>query len=154
MVEQTWMTRLIVFLTLWLGSCLYALWRGGAPERIGALIFLLAAICSAALQSQSQHFQAVEAGVLLVDCLVLLGFASLSIASERFWPLWMSGMQAVQVLSHAAIALNPHVLPWGYWKALTLWSYPMLGLLVVATWRHARRQGRGLAPSWKNFSPP
>lgn len=104
------------------------------------MISVLAAISSVLLQSHSEHFQSVEAGVLLLDCLALPGFAALLIAFERFWPLWMSGMQAVQVLSHAAIAVNPHVLPWGDWKPLTLWSDPMPRLLAVATWRHATRQ--------------
>lgn len=149
------MTRLILFLVLWLGSCGYALVRGGAPERIGAAIFLAAALLSAVVQSPAGvHFHAVEIGVLLVDLGVFAGFFGLALLAERFWPIWMSAMQAVAVLSHLAIALNPKVIPWGYWNAATLWSYPMLLLLVFATAQHRRRLARsGADPSWRRSSP-
>lgn len=148
------MSRLILFLVLWLGSCGYALVRGGAPERIGAGIFLAAALTSAAVESPAgAHFHMVEIGVLLVDLAVLAGFFALALFAERFWPIWMSAMQAVPVLSHLAIALNPQVIPWGYWNAATLWSYPMLLLLMFATARHRRRLARsGADPSWRGSS--
>jgi hypothetical protein len=147
------MTRLILFLLLWLGCCLYALLRGGAPERIGAGLFLIGAVASALLQSPgASHFQGVETGVLIVDAGLLVGFVILSLFAERFWPIWMSAMQAVLTLSHLAAALNPRVLPWGYWNAETLWSYPMLLLLAFGTWRQGRRRAMGHAPSWKTFS--
>ena len=148
------MARLILFLILWLGCCFYALARGGAPERIGAAVFLAAALLSLALEQPSgARWNSVELGVLIVDLAVFAGFFMLAVAANRFWPLWMSGMQGVQVFSHFAIALDAKVIPWAYWNAQTLWAYPMLVLLAVATWRHRLRVRRqGADPSWRRFS--
>jgi hypothetical protein len=145
------MTRLILFLLVWLGCCAYALIRGGAPEKIGAAIFLAAALLSAVLEEPAgSRFDSVETGVLLVDLAVLAGFVTLSLTADRFWPIWMSGMQGVQVLSHFAIAVNATVIPWAYWNAQTLWSYPMLILLAAATaWHRFRLRTRGADPSWR-----
>lgn len=148
------MARLILFLILWLGCCFYALARGGAPEKIGAAIFLAAALLSVALeQPNGARWNSVELGVLAVDLAVFVGFFMLSVGANRFWPLWMSGMQGVQVFSHFAIALDAKVIPWAYWNAQTLWAYPMLVLLAVATLRHrSRLRRRGADPSWRRFS--
>jgi hypothetical protein len=145
------MSRLILFLVLWLGCCGFALWRGGAPERIGSAIFLVAAVLSALFQHpKGSRFDSVEVGMLLVDMGVLAGFVLLAVVANRFWPLWMSGMQGVQVFSHLAIALNPEVIPWAYWNAETLWSYPMLVLLFCGTIAHRRRlRILGADASWK-----
>lgn len=148
------MIRLILFLVLWLGCCLYALLRGGAPEKIGAAIFLSAALLSMALaEPAGSRFDSVEAGVLLVDLGVLAGFMAMAIMSTRFWPIWMSGMQGVQVFSHFAIAVNATVIPWAYWNAQTLWSYPMLILLAAATsWHRLRLRTAGADPCWRRSS--
>ena len=148
------MIRLILFLVLWLGCCLYALMRGGAPEKIGASIFLTAALLSmVSAEPAGSRFDSVETGVLLVDLGVLAGFLALALTASRFWPIWMSGMQGVQVLSHFAIAVNATVIPWAYWNAQTLWAYPMLLLLAAATaWHRSRLRTMGADPSWRRSS--
>jgi hypothetical protein len=145
------MSRVILFLVIWLGCCGYALWRGGPPERIGASLFLVATLASAAVQSpEGARFITIDPGVLTVDLALLASLLVLAFLADRFWPLWMSAMQAVAVLSHTAIALNPDVIPWGYWRAAALWSYPMLLLLAFATWSHQQRlKSAGADPSWK-----
>ena len=148
------MSRLILFLIVWLGCCAFALARGGAPERIAAAIFLAAALLSLAVeQPQGSRFDSVEVGVLVIDLAVLAGFLILSATANRFWPIWMAAMQGVQVLSHFAIAVNATIIPWAYWNAQTLWSYPMLGLLALATLWHLRRvKACGVDPSWRTSS--
>ncbi|NNM77977.1 hypothetical protein HJG53_13800 [Sphingomonas sp. ID1715] len=147
------MTRLILFLILWLGCCLYALIRGGGPEKIGGIIFLAAALLSLAVeQPEGSRWNSVELGMLLVDLAVFVSLLTLAVAANRFWPLWMSGMQGVQVFSHFAIALDAKVIPWAYWNAQTLWSYPMLALLAAATsWHRSRLRRQGADPSWRRF---
>ena len=145
------MTRLILFLVLWLASCVYALVRGGGPERIGALTLLAAALLSAFVEEpEGSRFDSIEIGMLLVDLSVFAAFFALALFADRFWPLWMSGMQGVQVFSHFAIAINANIIPWAYWNAQTLWSYPMLLLLAAATaWHRARLRRSGADPSWR-----
>lgn len=149
------MTRLILFSTILVLVCGYALARGGAPERIGALIFLLAGtLTPLVISSMETRYRHVERGALLIDLIVLALFLLLALTTRRFWPLWMTGMQGVILISHLS-GVAPGVIPWMYGNAIALWSYPMLGLLAVATWRHQRRLAAfGADNSWALSSSP
>jgi hypothetical protein len=118
------------------------------------MIFLAAALLSLAVeQPKGERWNSVELGMLMVDVAVFAGFLAMAVVANRFWPLWMSGMQGVQVFSHFAIALDAKVIPWAYWNAQTLWAYPMLVLLATASWLHRSRLRRqGVDPSWRRFS--
>lgn len=149
------MLRIAFFLALFIGACAYALARGGAPERVAVGIFagglLLTALTATA--SYVARFSGLEIGILIVDSIMLAAFVILSLHAERYWPIWMSGMQAVEVLSHLPMLIAPDVLPQAYTTITALWSYPMLVLLIVATYRHRRRIARyGKDASWSVFS--
>lgn len=136
-------------------SCLYALIRGGAPERIGAVIFILAVLVTplAASSMQGKAFRTPELGLLLIDAAMLIAFLALTLTSSRFWPIWMSGLQAVQVAGHLARLADPGLIYWAYGVAQGLWSYPMMALLAAATWRHRERLRRfGVDNAWRNSS--
>jgi hypothetical protein len=132
----------------------YALLRGGAPERIGAAIIILGSALTVALGSAWAHrFEHVETGIVAVDVAVLLGFVLLAVFSDRFWPLWVSALQAIGVLTHLARALEPNLMPWAYGVALAMGVYPMLLLVALGTWRHRKRMATGAAdPSWSRSS--
>lgn len=147
------MTRLILFSLLLVLVCGYALARGGAAERIGALIILLGSVLTPLVTSSgATRFRHVEHGALLVDLIGLVLFFILALTTRRFWPLWMTAMQGVGSISHLAI-LAPGVIPWMYGNAIALWGYPMLLLLAAATWRHRQRLAeRGADSSWARSS--
>jgi hypothetical protein len=158
-----WLHRLVwnvlIFLTCLAACCSYALWRGGAPERIGAIIFIMATTLTvAAATSLRPAFRSLEAGILVVDTVVFVAFLLLALRSRRFWPLWMTGLQAVQVAGHAAQLASPEMMPWAYSVAQGIWSYPMMALLVAGTWRHQTRLGlKGpdtpWLSSWRTSAP-
>jgi len=133
--------RFEFFILLVAVSCLYAAIRGGAPERITALLLLTAFILSLLLRSPHGSYTHVEVGIFLVDVGLFAALYLLSILSTRFWPIWMSGMQGVEVLAHCAI-LAPPVTPFAYAVMIDFWGYPMSVLLIVATRRHRLRLGR------------
>lgn len=143
------------FWTAFLVCCLYALIRGGAPERIGAAIFIAAVILTglAVSSMEGQAYRILEVGQLLVDGAMLVAFLVLALITTRFWPIWMSGLQAVQVAAHLAKLADPELIYWAYGVGQAFWSYPMMALLGAATWRHQRRLKQfGADRPWRTFS--
>ncbi len=148
------MDHKIIFWGLTALCCGYALLRGGAPERIGAAIIIVGSLLTVALGSAwADRFEYVEVGIFLVDVVVLIAFVALAVLADRYWPLWVSALQAIGVLAHVARALEPNLMPWAYGVALAMGVYPMLLLLALGTWRHRSRMAVERAdPSWLRSS--
>lgn len=145
-----------LFISMQLATSAYALLRGGAPERIVGALMPAAYIGTVVFQSQFPvRFHGVELGIFIVDCAMLAALLAVALRAERFWPIWMTGLQAVAVAAHLAKMANPAVIPWAYAAMLSFWSYPMMAMLVIGTWRHRRRMAeRGADRSWSSSSPP
>ena len=141
--------RMLVFAVCLLGCCAYALARGGRPEKIGALTLLAGSVLSAAAMSPAVgRFATVEIGVMLVDLAVLAVFVALALATDRYWPLWVSALQLIGVLAHAARLADPEMMRNGYAFLLAVWSYPMLLAIALGTRAHHRRtRDRPAAPA-------
>lgn len=128
--------------------CGYALLRGGIDARIVALLCLGGTLSTMfALSPLAERFQGVEGSMLLVDLGVLAGFVAVALQSSRFWPLWVAGLQLTASFAHALKAIDLDLLPHAYGAAVAFWSYPILFILVVATWRGRRRMMPADAPS-------
>jgi hypothetical protein len=130
------MTRLILFNLLLFGSCGYALLRGTRDAQIIAVVTLLASFASFALFSR---YTDVESGVLVVDLLTFAAFTAVALKSDRFWPLWISGLQLTTSFGHLIKAWEDQLVPLAYAIALRSWSYPIQIILAVAVWRSQRR---------------
>jgi len=81
----------------------------------------------------------VEGGALAVDLAVLIAFTFVALQSDRFWPLWVAGLQLTTSVAHFLKALDPHLIPQAYGLAVRFWSYPILVILAVGSWRAHRR---------------
>lgn len=135
--------RFLLYGALMWGVCLYALFKGGRDERIAAACLLIATYSTALVASpMALRFQQVEMPIMLVDGAFFLVLLGISLRSEKFWPLWLTAMQGLTVLSHLAPYV-PHVLPWAYGNALAIWSYPMLIVLGFVVHRHHRSRKAG-----------
>ena len=78
---------------------LYALLRGRRDERQVGIIFVVGVIATElVLPPRQERFEGVETHLMLVDVAVFLGFSWVAIRSERFWPLWIAGLQLVRSL--------------------------------------------------------
>jgi hypothetical protein len=146
------MLKLLVFNSLLLVCCGYALLRGGAPERFGAGIFLVATASTVlAASGPASRFGSVELGILIVDVGMLLALSILALRAERFWPLWVTALQLIGAAGHAIKLADPEGFPWTYAFALAFWSYPMLLILALGTWRHQMRLAKfGVDRSWSS----
>ncbi|MCM8732404.1 hypothetical protein ACFO8O_15680 [Hephaestia sp. GCM10023244] len=144
-----------VFNLLYVASCLFAMARGGAPERVGAGILILDFQLSHWLIAPlgAGRYLGVEWPMFGVDFGAFLALYALSLLSTRYWPIWMAAVQGCVALSHLA-GLSPAVVPWAYGNFVALWAYALLAILGVATWRHRRRQRRfGIDPAWRSQLP-
>lgn len=128
---------------------LYALMRGSRDERHVALICLFGALVTTlALSPLADRFASLEGPVLLIDLAVLAGFLTVALRSERFWPLWVAGLQLTTIMGHMMKGVETDLLPHAYAAALNFWAYPIILILAIGTWRTHRRarDQRKLAP--------
>lgn len=120
---------------------LYALLRGSRDERQVALICLMGAlITTLVLSPLGQRFQGVERPVVLVDVAVFFAFLLVALRSERFWPLWVAGLQLTTIMGHALKGMDSSLMPRAYAAALNFWAYPIVLILAIGTWRSHRRR--------------
>ena len=131
----------ILFWTLLFLTCGYAFYRGGRYERIVAVVCIIGSIATVAVNAPlSQMYVRVEGGALLVDVAVLAAFIAVALQSDRFWPLWVAGLQLTTSVAHFLKAIDPNLVPMAYGAAVRFWSYPILLILFVGAWRsHQRR---------------
>lgn len=131
----------LAYLFILLAVCAYAFWQGRADERIVATICVTASIASLAVALPvSRSYSSVEAGILVVDIFALAGFTWVALRSERFWPLWLAGLQMTTVIAHALKAVQLDLMPQAYAAAARFWAYPIFMIIVVGTYRSARRR--------------
>lgn len=125
--------------------CAYAWWRGGKEERIAATTCLLATVATHFLISPvAVRYTRVEDGLLAIDLVVLAAFVWVALFSSRFWPLWAAGFQLTVSMSHMMKGVDVGLLPKAYAAAAVFWSYPILLVIVVGTWRTRRKLADGL----------
>ena len=143
MFEHQYLFRALLVL-----SCGYALWRGRGEERIIALACILAVVATKFVVSPlSGRYAGVEIGLLLIDLAMLSAFVAIALRSERFWPLWIAGLQLTGSSAHLMKQLSPDLLPKAYGAAAALWSYPILLILLIGTWRGYRRRQEKHSPA-------
>jgi hypothetical protein len=119
--------------------CVYAWWRGRREERIAATVCLLATVATHFLiPPKSVRYDDVEFGLLGIDIAVLASFVGIALSSIRFWPLWAAGFQLTVSMSHVLKALDPELMSKAYAAAAVFWSYPILIVILIGTWRTGR----------------
>lgn len=119
---------------------LYAVLRGRRDERQVGIILVIGVVATElTLPPPTERFANVEFWTLLVDLAVFAGFLWVALRSDRFWPLWVAGLQLTTILGHLLKALDTDLLSRAYGAALMFWVYPILLILAVGTWRTQRR---------------
>lgn len=146
--------RLILFLSLLSTVLTFALWKGGAPERWMAFLLALASAATWMLVSSGDEiFTSVEIGIAMVDAALLAGMFIVALHADRYWTIWITAFQIIQVFAHLPEILIPQLLPWVYGLIISVWSYPMLLILFAGTVRHRQRISRfGSDRHWSDYS--
>ena len=121
----------------------YALLRGSRDERIVGFICVAGTfLTQIVLSPLTQRFTGMETHAFLVDVVVFAGFLWVTLRSERFWPLWVTGLQLTTIMGHVLKGVDSSLLPRAYGAAMTFWSYPIILILAIGTWRTHRRRSR------------
>lgn len=121
----------------------YAFMVGRSDERLAVAICLVATIATRlALSPMTSRYSSVEAGVFIVDLAVLAGFTAIALRSDRFWPLWVAGLQLTTILAHLLKAVQFELIPQVYAVAARFWVYPIFVIIVIGTWRSHQRSRR------------
>ena len=129
-----------IFWALLILICGYALWKGRRDERIVASACLLASIGTRfAISPITVRYAGLETGLLVIDMAMLATFVWIALRSDRFWPLWVAGLQLTSSMAHLLKAVEWDLLPKAYGAAAVFWSYPILLILAVGTWRSQYR---------------
>lgn len=118
----------------------YAFVRGRADERIAAATCIVATFATNLVYDPRGSFVGVEIGVFLVDVSTFAAFTFLALRSERFWPLWIAGLQLTTVIAHILKAIELDLMPQAYAAAARFWVYPIFLIIVIGTWRSYRRR--------------
>lgn len=130
----------LFYLIVLIAVCSYAGWQGGWPERTGAAIMFLGSVLSVvAAMSFYPGWRSPEAGIFIVDLLVLGAFGNLALYSDRFWPIWVTSFHLIAVTIHVATLADRSVAALAYANAQEFWAYPMLVGIAVGTWSHRHR---------------
>ena len=121
--------------------CIYAFARGEAESRIAAGIAGAASIASVIVMSPiAGRYSQMEVGVFAVDLAVLAGFTAIALRSDRFWPLWLAGLQLTTILAHIFKVVDFQLVPQIYAAAARFWVYPIFLIIVIGTWRSQHRR--------------
>lgn len=135
-------------------SVVLALWKGGAPERMGALVIIAMAVVQAIVRYFSPSaFVRVDTNALISDFVGFVGFGYLAIEARRIWPLWAGALQLLSLSAHFARWADIGIPPLVY---AVMRSGPTFGaaiVILIGTVLHLLRLRRlGSDPSWQNWS--
>ena len=132
--------HVLIYLALLSAVTVYALVRGDRDARITAIACVGATAATALVLSPLVgRYANVETGVATIDFIVLAVFVTVALQSTRFWPLWISGLQLTTTLAHLIKLIEPELLNVAYAAALRFWSYPILFILAIGTYRTSLR---------------
>ena len=128
------------YFVLLIAVCAYVFLRGRTDGRLVAAICVLASLASVVVASPvGLAYSQIETGILVVDVAAFAGFTFVALRSDRFWPLWVAGLQLTTLVAHALKAIELDLMPQAYAAAARFWVYPIFLIIVVGTFRNHRR---------------
>jgi hypothetical protein len=134
----------ILFWTMIVGACAYAVALGGWEGKWTAGIFVLASAASYAVNRWLHIFwHKTYLSMFLVDFLAMLAFYVIAAKSRHWWPVWVVAFQLNTVASHLATMISPDFSNAVYRGYGGLWAIPCALVMVYGIWRD-RSKGQRL----------
>ncbi len=137
----------ILFWSLCLTVCAYALLLGGWEGRWTTLTVILASLATLAVNrwTAAHHHDTFWANtnelVLLIDAATFAAMYATAAMSERWWPVWVAAFQLNSVVAHVATAISPAFSARVYQGYEGVWAIPLLMVMIFGIHRDRR---------WKN----
>lgn len=132
------MMRVVIFYLMLLGSCGYAIWRGGPPERTAGGLLIGAALLTLAVGHPTQYSH-IELGVFAIDISLLVALVWIALKADRFWPMVLAALHLDSTAIHILKLVDADLIGVTYAVMIVVWSYPMMIVLAIGTLRHQRR---------------
>ncbi|WP_321323071.1 hypothetical protein [uncultured Parasphingorhabdus sp.] len=130
---------------------MYALYRGGGPERCVAGIVIAMVLLDPAVHIVTPlEYSALDPGHLVIDLAGWLALVAVALRANRFWPLCVASLQTIALVAHVTRMLDVTIHPKAYMIMQIASSYPLLVLLMVGTICHQKRlKAIGIDRSWR-----
>ena len=144
--------EVILTLTLFATASLYALWRGGPPERFAAKVIIVWMMVDLSyhLIFGLSGFVEVDPAHLLIDGLELAALIFLALHANRVWPVWAAAAQLMTFSAHVVALIDEGGMRRAYWAMMQLPLYIQLLALACGAAFHYRRFRRiGPYRSWR-----
>jgi hypothetical protein len=147
------MLRFAIALTLLAAAALYALRRGGGPEKQVAAILVGVQVLDMAYHALGarSHYLKVDAFHAFNDGWALAAMLAVALTANRFWPLWVAALQVIAGFAHVVRILDLTVPPMAYAIMIRVPLWMQICVLLLGTWNHARRRQARAASA---TSPP
>jgi hypothetical protein len=140
MILSNAMIRIAIFHLFLLAALIYALRKGGGPERAMALILIAMSLSDLSLhQFVPPRFASLDAGHLAIDVAAAAATLLLALTAHRFWPMIAAALQFLPLLAHLSRAADVTIQPVAYLTMQVGPSWLLPPLLALATWRHQKR---------------
>lgn len=131
---------------------LFALRKGGEPERLVAAILVATALLDLvnhALFGRASYF-AVNPGHLVIDSWALVALLWIALRANRGWPLWACSAQIIVVIAHLSKLTDLSLVRYGYFAMSQLPISIQAAALLLGTSAHVRRTERiGRYHAWR-----
>ena len=155
MLAAMWNNRGVLWPAFLAVLALIVLWRGAAPERLvlGVFISMIALDRLYHLIAHSgAHFQNVDIGHLTIDLLGAVALLVIALYANRQYPLWLSALQFIAVISHIIRAISPEVDKGAYSIFMVAPSYLQILVFTLGLSVHLRyQQKHGPYRSWRLY---
>lgn len=119
--------------------CVYAILKGGRPEKIAGVVIAVAWIASALLQDRI-HILSPQWAVAWLDVLLFAVFVGMTLRWRRLWLVVACATQLLTAATHFTAVLDPRLFALAIITAYYVWSYATLAALAWGTYLASRRQ--------------
>lgn len=126
----------ILFWTMMLAACGYAVLLGGWEGKSTAGIFVVASIATILANRWFDiHWHQTNMAVFGIDLATFAGIYLVAARSRRWWPLWVAAFQLNAVAAHIATLISPEFSNLVYQGYEGLWAIPCALAMVVGIFR-------------------
>jgi hypothetical protein len=132
----------LFYLVALLGTCLYAIRRGGRTERQATVALLIGVLATQVAYQFGNDWRSPEYGIMAVDAALFVAFVVIAYGSDRFWPIWIAAAQLVGTITHLAVVVHPNVVTELYRMTQPFWVFPILAGIAWGTFSRTRTASR------------
>ncbi len=125
----------IIWLALMGAICIYAMWKGGLPERVVSLAMATGSLLTRFVEDRV-HWLDTQWGILAIDGGFFVIVIALVLTTDRTWLLFAAAFALLQLVTHLGMSVDNGLHGWAYLTGLIIWSYLILFALAVGTWLH------------------